>query len=56
LFYILIAVVMVPSTRIWAKATGWSPSHILLADSAILVVLIALTEIKERRKQRLPGS
>jgi uncharacterized membrane protein YbhN (UPF0104 family) len=55
LFYALIAVVMVPSSRVWAKATGWSFSHVLLANFAILFLLIAITEIKEHRKRRMAG-
>jgi len=55
LFYILAAMVMVPADRVWAHATGWSMSHILLADSAILILLIAITEINERRKRRITG-
>ena len=55
LFYVIIAVVMVAADRVWAKATGWSIRHILLADCAILFILIAITEIKERRKRRIAG-
>lgn len=55
LFYILAAGVTIPADRVWAKATGWSIGHILLADFAILGALIAITEIKERRKRRIDG-
>lgn len=52
LLYMLTAVVMVPADRVCAKATGWSLGHILLADFALLFLLVAINEIKERRKQR----
>ena len=51
LLYMLAAVVIIPADRICAKATGWSFSHILLADSAFLILLIAITEMKKRRKR-----
>jgi hypothetical protein len=53
LLYMIALVVMIPADRVWAKATGWSLGHILLADLTILSFLIAITEIKERRKRRI---
>lgn len=55
LFYMIAAIVMIPADRVGAKATGWSFGHIFLGDLAILCFLIAVTEVKERRKRRIAG-
>jgi hypothetical protein len=56
LFYAILAVVMLAADRVWAEATGWNLSHILLGDVAILALLIAITEFQQWRKRHLPGS
>jgi hypothetical protein len=56
LFYLAMALVVGPADRVWAEATGWNLSHILLGDVAILALLIAITEFQQWRKRHLPGS